>query len=269
MAAPLFSWCDNPSELIAFSHRLADESAAAILPHFRASATITNKAAEGRFDPVTEADRGAETAMRRLIEAHYPDHGIYGEEFPDKPAQGPFRWLLDPIDGTRGFICGLPVWGTLIGLSHENTPVLGMMNQPYTGERFWNAPDGAHFRGPRGERLMSTRKGGPLSDAILVATTLDMFTDAEFARFQALSKAVRMTRFGGDCYLYCMLAMGFIDIVAESGLKPFDIAPLIPIIHAAGGVVTTWDGGDPSQGGQILAASDPAVHEASLKRLAA
>ncbi len=264
-----FPWCDDPSALIHFLHHLGDASADAILPHFRAGGAIANKAEKGRFDPVTEADRGAERALRALIEAHYPEHGIFGEEFPDRPGNGPFRWLLDPIDGTRAFISGLPLWGTLIGLSHDGVPVLGMMNQPFTRERFWNSPDGAHYRGPAGEQMMATRKGGALGDAILVATAPDMFAEAEFARFTALSRSVRMTRFGGDCYLYCILAMGFIDIVAEAGLKPFDIAALIPIIRAAGGVVTTWDGADPSTGGEIVASADPALHEAALKALAA
>jgi myo-inositol-1(or 4)-monophosphatase len=268
LGTPPPSGCDDPSTLIPFLHHLADASAEAILPHFRAGSFVTNKAAEGRFDPVTEADRGAELAIRQLIEAHYPDHGIYGEEFPDRPANGPYRWLLDPIDGTRGFICGLPMWGTLIGLSHNGAPVLGMMNQPFTRERFWNSPAGAHYRGPTGERMIETRKAEALDEAILVATAPDMFGAAETARFGALSRSVRMTRFGGDCYLYCMLAMGFIDIVAEAGLKPYDIAALIPIIHAAGGVVTTWDGADASGGGRIIAAANPALHEAALKQLA-
>jgi len=256
------------SELIAFAHTLADAAGPAILPHFRKSIPVTNKADQGRFDPVTEADKAAEVAMRRLIEARYPDHGIYGEEFPDKPATGPFAWQLDPIDGTRGFITGLPVWGTLIGVSHEGAPLAGMMDQPYTGERFWSGIDGARFRSPAGETAIQTRKCPDLSQAILAATAPDMFKDEQFDRFRALSGQVRMTRFGGDCYLYCMLAAGFIDIVAEASLKPFDIAPLIPIIRAAGGVVTTWDGGDPSQGGEIVAAGDPALHEEALKRLA-
>ena len=268
MSVSPFAVCDDPSELVGFLHRLAEASADAILPHFRQGGAIDNKAEAGRFDPVTEADRGAEAVMRLLIEAQYPTHGIFGEEFPDKPAEGPFRWILDPIDGTRGFIAGVPLWGTLIGLAHDGKPLLGMMNQPYTGERFWNSPEGAHFRGPRGDRALATRKSGTLGDAILAATAPDMFAEAEFARFGALSSAVRLTRFGGDCYFYCMVAMGCIDIVAEVGLKPFDIAPLIPIIEAAGGVVTTWDGGDPSQGGAIIAAANPALHEAALKHLA-
>jgi myo-inositol-1(or 4)-monophosphatase len=263
-----FFWCDDPSTLITFAHRLADASAETILPYFRQDTSVVNKAEQGRFDPVTDADRGAERVMRELIDAHYPDHGVFGEEFPDKPANGPLAWVLDPIDGTRGFITGLPVWGTLIGLSHEGAPALGMMNQPFTGERFWNSPDGAHFRQGDATRLMTTRKVGSLGDAILTATAPDMFKEADFARFGALSRGVRMTRFGGDCYLYCMLAMGFIDIVAESSLKPFDIAPLVPIIRAAGGMVTTWDGGDPAQGGQIIATGDPAIHDAALKALA-
>ena len=255
-------------ELIDFAHALADAAGSAILPHFRSSLAVTNKAEQGHFDPVTEADRAAETAMRCLIEARYPDHGIYGEEFPDKPANGPFAWQLDPIDGTRGFITGLPLWGTLIGVSHDGAPLAGMMDQPYMRERFWNTADGARFRGPAGETTLRTRPCAALGDAILAATAPDMFKGAQVDRFGALSAQMRMTRFGGDCYLYCMLAAGFIDIVAEASLKPFDIAPLIPIIRAAGGVVTTWDGGDPSQGGAILAAGDPAIHEQALRHLA-
>jgi histidinol phosphatase-like enzyme (inositol monophosphatase family) len=256
------------SELIAFAHELANAAGPVILPHFRKSIAVTNKAEQGRFDPVTEADRAAETEMRRLIEARYPDHGIYGEEFPDKPAAGPFAWQLDPIDGTRGFITGLPVWGTLIGVSRDNAPLAGMMDQPYTRERFWSTAEGARMRSPAGEIAIRTRRCPILGEAVLAATAPDMFGAGQFERFGALSAQVRMTRFGGDCYLYCMLAAGFIDIVAEASLKPFDIAPLIPIIHAAGGVVTTWDGGDPSQGGEIVAAGDPALHEQALKALA-
>jgi histidinol phosphatase-like enzyme (inositol monophosphatase family) len=258
----------DAAEFAVFAHQLADASGKAILPYFRQAVSVANKAEAGRFDPVTEADRAAERVMRALIEARYPDHGIYGEEFPDKQAAGPYAWALDPIDGTRGFITGLPLWGTLIGLSREGAPLIGLMDQPYTGERFWNTADGARFRGPAGEGALRTRACASLGDAVLAATSPDLFASAELEPFRALSSRTRMTRFGGDCYLYCMVAAGFIDIVAESGLKPFDIAPLIPIIRAAGGVVTTWDGGDPSQGGQILACGDPAVHEAALKILA-
>ncbi|WP_088343530.1 MULTISPECIES: histidinol-phosphatase [Rhodomicrobium] len=254
-------------DFVSFAHKLADLAGDVIRPHFRARGAIDNKLDVG-FDPVTEADRGAEQVMRRQIEQTFPSHGILGEEFDDKPAAGPYRWVLDPIDGTKAFILGLPTWGTLIGLTHEGVPLLGMMDQPYTGERFWNSLSGAHFRGSAGEQLIETRPCASLSGAVLAATTPDMFKGDEPGRFGSLSRSCRMTRFGSDCYAYCMLAMGFVDIVAEASLKPFDIAPLIPIIHAAGGKVTTWDGGDPAQGGQILAVGDPSLHEAAMRALA-
>lgn len=254
--------------LLNFAHKLADRSGEVIRPYFRQSLTIDNKAGLQAFDPVTEADRGAEAAMRALIEAEYPNHGILGEEFGNKPANGPFTWTLDPIDGTRSFMIGLPAWGTLIGLSHEGAPLLGIMDQPHVGERFWSSGTAAYCRHAGGERsVMKTRPCASLSGAILAATAPDMFKGDDQPRFAALSSQVRMTRFGGDCYLYCLLAMGLIDIVAEASLKPFDIAPLVPIIRAGGGVVTTWDGGDSSQGGRIVASGDPALHEQALKFL--
>jgi myo-inositol-1(or 4)-monophosphatase len=253
--------------LSAFAHRLANAAGEVIKPHFRQSLTVANKAVKGLFDPVTEADKGAEIAMRALINAEFPTHGICGEEFADKPADGPYTWILDPIDGTRSFIIGMPVWGTLIGLTQDGSPILGMMDQPYTRERFWNAGGVAFFRNADGERIMHTRVCPSLGDAVLATTGPDFLKDDALHRFSALSAQVRMTRYGGDCYFYCMLAMGLIDIVAESGLKPFDIAPLVPIIRAAGGIVTTWDGGDPTNGGRILAAGDPALHAEALKVL--
>lgn len=254
--------------LNAFAHKLADAAGEAIRPHFRLGLSVINKAVKGLFDPVTEADKAAETAMRALINAEYPAHGICGEEFADKPAKGPHTWILDPIDGTRSFIIGMPVWGTLIGLMRDGNPILGMMDQPYTRERFWNLGDVAYFRNADGERTMRTRVCSSLSDAVLATTGPEFLKDDALYRFNALSAQVRMTRYGGDCYFYCMLAMGLIDVVAESGLKPFDIAPLVPIIRAAGGVVTTWDGGDPANGGAILAVGDPALHADAMKILA-
>jgi histidinol phosphatase-like enzyme (inositol monophosphatase family) len=254
-------------EFVMFAHDLADNAGSVILPHFRGAGAVSNKA-EQAFDPVTEADRAAERIMRGMIQDKYPDHGIHGEEFDDVPASGPYRWTLDPIDGTRSFILGLPSWGTLIGLSGESGPVIGMMDQPYVQERFWGSASGAYFRGRQGERQIHTRRCASLSEAVLTSTTPDMFNGEEAERFQALAAHVRMARFGGDCYLYCLLAMGLIDIVAEASLKAFDIAPLIPIIHAAGGVVTSWDGGDPANGGRILAVGDPSLHEAAMRALA-
>lgn len=257
------------SSLLSFAHQLADRSGEVIRPYFRQNLAVDNKAGLQAFDPVTEADRAAEAAMRELIVATYPDHGILGEEFDNRPANGPFTWTLDPIDGTRSFMIGLPAWGTLIGLAHDGAPTLGIMDQPHVGERFWSTGTAAYCRHAGGERtIMKTRACASLSGAILAATAPDMFKGDDQARFAALSSQVRMTRFGGDCYLYCLLAMGLIDIVAESSLKPFDIAPLVPIIRAGGGVVTTWDGGDPGKGGCIIAAGDPALHEQALMLLA-
>jgi histidinol phosphatase-like enzyme (inositol monophosphatase family) len=254
-------------EFVIFAHDLADNAGSVILPHFRGAGAVSNKA-EQAFDPVTEADRAAERIMRGMIGDTYPDHGIHGEEFDDVPANGPYRWILDPIDGTRSFILGLPAWGTLIGLASENGPLVGMMDQPYVKERFWGSAAGAYFRGGHGDRQIHTRPCASLSEAVLTSTAPDMFKHGDAERFQSLSRQVRMTRFGGDCYLYCLLAMGLIDIVAETSLKAFDIAPLIPIIKAAGGVVTSWDGGDPANGGRVLAVGDPALHEAAMRALA-
>ena len=253
-------------DFVMFAHQLADNAGSVILPHFRGAGAVSNKA-EQTFDPVTEADRAAEQIMRAMIRETYPEHGIHGEEFSDVPAHGPYRWILDPIDGTRSFILGLPSWGTLIGLSAQTVPMVGMMDQPYVKERFWGSKAGAFFRGRQGERQIHTRRCASLADAVLTATAPDMFDPADAERFRGLSAQVRMTRFGGDCYLYCLLAMGLIDIVAEASLKAFDIAPLVPIIEAAGGIVTTWDGGDPANGGRILAVGDPALHEAAMRGL--
>lgn len=255
---------DGILEFLAFAHSLADRAGGEILPLFRDSGEIENKDGNG-FDPVTAADRAAERVMRLAIEARYPRHGILGEEFERKAAEGPFEWVLDPIDGTKAFICGLPLWGTLIGLSENGRPVIGMMDQPYLGERFWGAPGGAFFRSRQtAERRIATRRCPSLDQAILGATTPDMFTGGDADRFHALSARSRMTRYGGDCYMYCMLASGLVDMVAEAGLKAFDIAPLIPIIEAAGGMVTTWDGGDAANGGNILATCDSALHDRAL-----
>lgn len=256
-------------EHVSFAHSLADQAGQEILPLFRNFGAVENKDSKG-FDPVTVADRKAESVMRSAIEERYPEHGILGEEFERKSANGPFEWVLDPIDGTKAFICGLPLWGTLIGLSEGGKPVIGMMDQPYLGERYWGTPDGAFFKSRQAaEKRMATRVCSSLENAILGATTPEMFNDGDTDRFQSLSSRCRMTRYGADCYMYCMLASGLVDIVAEAGLKPFDIAPLIPIIKAAGGCVTTWDGGDAANGGNVLATCDAALHEQALRTLQA
>ncbi len=258
--------------LLTTAHILADAAGQITLPLFRKTIAVENKAANG-FDPVTSADTAAEKAMRALITKLHPDHGIIGEEFDDVAGAGRYNWILDPIDGTRAFITGYPLWGTLIGVLDADTPVVGMMDQPYTRERFWAVPGGrtkgAHFRGPSGEaQIITTRTCPKLADAVLCSTSPDLFkTEAERAGFDAVSKRAKLTRFGGDCYAYCMLAAGHIDLVVEAGLKAVDIAPLIPIIEAAGGVVTTWDGGTAIHGGAIIAAGDAKLHGAAMKVL--
>ena len=260
----------RPADLLAEAHALADLAGAKILPHFRKPMKVENKDAGAGFDPVTVADKAAERVMRQALRARFPEHGIVGEEYAAHTTQSRYRWVLDPIDGTRAFICGFPLWGTLIGLLDGDEPVLGMMDQPYSGERFWTSGVRTQMRSADGKiRTLKTRPCTKLSDAVLVATTPDMFkTGHEQQGFSAVSKAARMTRFGGDCYAYCMLAAGHIDLVVEASLKQVDIVALIPIIERAGGRVTTWDGQPAVNGGRILAAGDSKLHAAALKLLA-
>ena len=248
------------------AHALADRAGAVILPHFRSGVAVDHKGGAS-FDPVTVADRDAEAAIREMLAKAYPSHGIVGEEFADTTSGAKYCWVIDPIDGTRSFIMGQPLWGTLLGLTARGAPVLGMMDQPYTRERFWGSEAGSFFRRDGETRTIRTRACPDLAKAVLATTSPDMFEGVDADRFERLSHAVRLRRFGGDCYNYCLLALGQIDLVAEAGLKPFDILPLIPIVERAGGVVTTWEGGDPRTGGRILAAGDPQVHAAAVAML--
>lgn len=255
--------------LLVLAHRLADVSAAAIMPHFRRPLAVENKGGTARFDPVTVADQAAERDMSRLLAKEYPDHGLVGEEHGTRAGAGRYTWVLDPIDGTRGFMTGTPMWGTLIGLMDRDKPLLGMMNQPFTGERVWSGLSGSSWRLPDGRvRRTKVRPCATLADAMLMSTTPDMFAQGlEQDRFNAVHRSVRMTRYGTDCMGYCLLAAGHVDLVVEAGLKPYDIVALIPIIERAGGIVTTWDGGPATGGGRIVAAGDRRVHAAAVKVL--
>ncbi len=254
-------------DFAAFIEKLATVSGETILPFFRTSLGVDNKKAGREFDPVTEADRGAEAAMRRLISTNFPQHGIIGEEFGSERPDAEYVWVLDPIDGTKAFIGGFPVWGTLIALMHHGQPAFGMMHQPFIGERFTGDNGAARYRGPAGERKLNVRRCASLSEATLYTTTPLMFGEAERALFSSIEEKVRLSRYGGDCYAYCMLAAGHVDLVIEAGLKSYDIAALVPIVRGAGGIVTTWDGKPAHQGGDIIAAGDPRVHEAAMKLL--
>ncbi len=245
-------------DFLNIAHKLANAASKVTLAHFRTGASADHKGGRS-FDPVTAADREAEEVMRGILTQECPGHGIAGEEFGISGEGADFVWTLDPIDGTRAFILGLPLWGTLIGLQHEGRPILGIMDQPFTGERFWSDEQAAWYRGPKGLVRCKTRACADLSQAMLAATTPDMFEGEDKIRFNRLSKAVRMRRFGGDCYFYCMLALGYIDIVAEAKLKPFDIVPLIPIIEKAGGTVSRWERDGTAERGRYIACGDAAL----------
>ena len=251
-------------------HDLADASGKAILPYFRKPIDVENKAGSGgAYDPVTAADKAAERAIRRRLAALHPEHGILGEEYGMAEGTSPFKWVIDPIDGTKAFITGTPLWGTLIGLKHEDLAVLGMMDQPFTGERVWSDAKGSQWRLPGGRaKRIKTRACARLSDAVLATTNPDLLAKGfEADTFDALKKKARFARYGGDCYGYCLLAAGHIDLILECGLKPYDIVALIPIIEQAGGRVTTWDGGPAEGGGRIIAAGDPRLHETVLRMI--
>lgn len=253
-------------DFTAFVGELASVSGENILPFFRTALSVTDKGS-GQFDPVTAADHAAETAMRALIRRTFPEHGVIGEEYGPDRADAEYVWVLDPIDGTKSFISGMPAWGTLIALMRFGEPVFGMMNQPFIGERFSGDGRAAQYQGPAGGRDLRVRTCPALSDAVLFTTSPLLMKEADRKAFQKVEAAVRLSRYGGDCYAYCMLAAGHVDLVIETELKPYDIIPLVPIITGAGGIVTTWENGSPVNGGRIVAASDRRVHAAALELL--
>ena len=257
----------GPVDFSAFVHELATASGRAILPFFRTMLATEDKSAGGAFDPVTEADKAAEVAMRRMITAAFPEHGIVGEEFGSERSEADLVWVLDPIDGTRAFVAGLPMWGTLIGLMRGGRAVYGLMHQPFIGERFFGDGGASHYRGPHGARQLRTRRCDVIATATLSTTSPGLFAGADRDAYARVEAEARLTRYGCDCYAYCMLAAGHIDLVVEAGLKAYDIVGLIPIIEGAGGVVTTWDGEPAERGGRIVAAGDPRLHAAALERL--
>ncbi|MEX1180718.1 MAG: histidinol-phosphatase [Cucumibacter sp.] len=258
----------DSGRILAVFERAAEAAARHTLPFFRTALGIANKAAHG-FDPVTEADRAAERAIREVIATAFPDHGIIGEELGETRSASPYVWLVDPIDGTRAFISGLPLWGTLIGLTRSGRAIAGLMSQPYLGESFFAAGGVARLR--RGTTAGPLQVSGvtSLASARLATTSPRLFESPQSrAAYDAVEARARVTRYGTDCYGYCMLAAGHVDLVIEEGLQPFDIAALIPIIEAAGGVITTWRSGRAEGGGQIVAAATPALHAQASELLA-
>jgi myo-inositol-1(or 4)-monophosphatase len=252
-------------ELTGFANSLADTAAKVTLPHFRSGLTVDNKRGTFKFDPVTAADRDAEAAIRKLIGEAYPTHGIYGEEHGRETGSSDNYWVIDPIDGTRSFISGVPLWGTLIALNDGKKPVIGLMDQPYIGERFIGQPGRSELISRHGRTMLKTSQCTNLEDALLGNTDPGMFTkDNERAAFRKISKQVKLRRFGGDCYFYALLAAGTLDLVVESSLQPYDIQAMIPIIENAGGIVTSWTGDDPQMGGNVVAAATKELHAAAL-----
>ena len=257
---------EEAAALPPFFEALARVAGEAILPLYRTALDIGNKR-PGGFDPVTEADRACEMALRRSIAEAYPDAGILGEEFGPERLDARDVWVLDPIDGTRAFIAGIPVWGVLAGLRREGRAVAGLMHQPFNGESFVgvHVENGSRAFYERGSerRDLRVRPCAVLEDAYAMTTSPDLL-DVRSAR---LLDSVRHLRFGADCYAFCMLAMGQVDLVIEVGVQPYDVMALIPIVEAAGGVMTTFDGGRPEGGGNVVAAGDPRVHAEALRRL--
>jgi histidinol phosphatase-like enzyme (inositol monophosphatase family) len=249
---------------------MADAAAARCLPLFRSpTLACDDKGYGGWFDPVTEADRDAERAMRDIVAARRPDDGVLGEEFGPVAGRSGLTWVLDPIDGTRAFLAGAPSWGVLIGLDAGDGPVLGIVDQPWTGERFMGGLGRAEMR--RGAQVwpLRARQCHGLSDAVLFTTYPEVGSVAERAGFEAVRDRVRLTRYGFDCYAYALVALGQVDLVIEAGLAPYDIQGPQAVVEAAGGIVTDWRGGPAHRGGRIVAAGDRAVHAAALELLAA
>jgi myo-inositol-1(or 4)-monophosphatase len=215
---------------------------------------------------VTVADRDAEAAIRAGIAHAYPDHGIRGEEHGVAAGRSRYTWVIDPIDGTRSFILGQMHWGTLIALNDGERPIVGVCHQPYVGETFVGTSGGlAEWRRGEARATLAVRRCARVEDAVLASTDPTMFrAAADRAAFDRVSERVRLTRWGGDCYAYCLLAMGFIDVVIETSLQAHDIQALIPIVEGAGGVVSAWDGGSCAEGGSVVACGDRALHREVL-----
>ena len=255
------------TEFELFAVELAREAARVSLPYFRGDYAQSDKGGPGAFDPVTQADQEAEAALRRLIAIRYPDHGVIGEEYGEDRPDAENVWILDPIDGTRAFIAGLPVWTNLIALSTEGRPSVGVIGQPYLDEIFLGGPSGARLLRGDAETTLAVRPCARLNDALIATTDPDLFTGAELGAWTQVRAAARLARLGCDGYAYAMLAAGRIDLVAESGLKVWDWSALVPVIEAAGGAVSNWRGETPDGTGQILAVGDVGIREQALVTL--
>ncbi len=258
---------DETDALIAVAHELADVARVATLAHFRSADLAADNKDAARFDPVTIADRQSEQAMRAVLARLRPQDGILGEEFGAVAGSSGLTWVLDPIDGTRGYLSGTPTWGVLISVADASGPIYGIIDQPFIGERFEGGLGRAEVNGPMGRRLLRSRAPRPLDQAILFSTFPEVGTPDEAAAFRRVVPKVRLTRYGMDCYAYALIAAGQIDLVIEAGLQAYDVQAPIAVIEAAGGIVTDWDGRPCPHGGRVLAAANPEVHAAALALL--
>ncbi|MBU1385748.1 MAG: histidinol-phosphatase [Alphaproteobacteria bacterium] len=247
-----------------FAIELAREAARVSLPYFRGAYEQTDKGGAAGFDPVTQADREAEAAIRRLIAERYADHGVIGEEYGEDRPDADHVWILDPIDGTRAFIAGLPLWTNLIALRTEGRPTVGVIGQPCLDEVFLGGPSGARLLKGGQETPLAVRECAHLNQALIATTDPDLFTGAELGAWTQVRAAARLARLGCDAYAYAMVAAGRIDLVAESALKVWDWSALAPVIEAAGGHVSNWRGAKPDGSGQILAVGDPRLRDQAL-----
>ncbi len=255
------------TELVATAHLLADAARAPTLEFFRSQALRTENKDQSGFDPVTQADRAAEQAMREILAARRPQDGILGEEFGHSAGSSGLTWVLDPIDGTRGYISGTPTWGVLVAVNAGDAPLFGVIDQPYIGERFSGGFGRADFHGPAGSGRLAVNRVPDLAEATIFTTFPEVGTPVERDAFQALSSRCKLARYGMDCYAYALLAAGQIDLVVEAGLSAYDIQAPIAVITAAGGTVTNWQGGPAHDGGRVLAAGSAELHGKALALL--
>jgi myo-inositol-1(or 4)-monophosphatase len=252
-------------ECIDFACDVTAMAGDAILPHFRSQVATQDKGGALGYDPVTVADEAAERVIRAEIRRVFPDDGILGEEHGEHTGRSGRTWIIDPIDGTKAFVTGQLHWGTLLALNDGSRPVVGVMHQPYVGETFAGSRLGSELRREGSRQPLRCRSCARVEDAIVCTTQPDyLIGPGERQAFDELARRARLARYGGDCYLFALLAAGLIDLVIESGLKPYDIQPVMPIIEAAGGIVTTWSGGTADEGGQVVVAGDARVHRAAL-----
>lgn len=252
------------AELSAVAIALAQAARPETLRHFRSLHLSAENKRQGDFDPVTVADRAAERAMREVLAKRRPQDAILGEEYGAAEGSSGLTWVLDPIDGTRGYISGTPTWGVLIAVSDDNGPLLGIIDQPYIGERFIGGFGRAEVTGPQGTAALKTRAARPLAEATVMTTFPEVGTRDEERAFRAVASQARLTRYGMDCYAYALVAAGQVDLVIEAGLNAYDIQAPIAVVQAAGGIVTDWNGGPAHDGGQVIAAANADIHAEAL-----